>query len=122
MLWRAMAELGAWPARSCVAVDDAPLGILAGVNAGLWTIGIAGSGNGVGLCAADFHALDEAEKQRLMAPVVAEFAAAGVDFIIDTVAELPRALATVEEDLAKGVSPGGQQPRILIRGAWASVA
>jgi phosphonoacetaldehyde hydrolase len=122
MLWRAMAELGAWPARSCVAVDDAPVGISAGVHAGLWTVGIAGSGNGVGLCAADFHALDEAEKQRSMAPVVAEFAAAGVDFIIDTVADLPRALAMVEEDLAKGAGPGGQQPRVLIQGAWASVA
>ncbi len=122
MLWRAMAELGAWPARSCVAVDDAPVGIAAGAHAGLWTVGIAGSGNGVGLCAADFYTLDEAEKQRLMAPVVAEFAAAGVDFIIDTVADLPRALAMVEEDLAKGAGPGGQKPRVLIQGAWTGVA
>jgi len=122
MLWRAMAELGAWPARSCVAVDDAPVGILAGVNAGLWTIGIAGSGNGVGLSAPEFHALDAEEKGRRMACVVAEFVAAGADFIIDTVADVPRALALVEDDLGKGVSPGGQQPRVLIRGAWASVA
>jgi len=28
----------------------------------------------------------------------------------------------VEEDLAKGASPGGQQPRVLIQGGWASVA
>ena len=122
MLWRAMAELGAWPARSCVAVDDAPVGIAAGAHAGLWTVGIAGSGNGVGLCAADFYSLDEAENQRLMAPVVAKFASAGVDFIIDTVADLPRALAMVEEDLAKGAGPGGQKPRVLIQGAWSGVA
>jgi phosphonoacetaldehyde hydrolase len=122
MLWRAMAELGAWPARLCLAVDDAPVGISAGVHAGLWTVGIAGSGNGAGLCAADFYALDEVEKRRKMAPVVAEFVAAGADFIVDTVADLPRVLTTLEDDLAKGASPSGQPSRVLVHDIWTPVA
>ena len=122
MLWRAMAELGAWPARLCLAVDDAPVGISAGVHAGLWTVGIAGSGNGVGLCAADFYALDEVEKRRKMAPVVAEFVAAGADFIVDTVADLPRVLTVLEDDLAKGARPSGQPSRVLVHDIWTPVA
>jgi phosphonoacetaldehyde hydrolase len=122
MLWRAMAELGAWPARLCLAVDDAPVGISAGVHASLWTVGIAGSGNGVGLCAADFYALDEVEKRQRTAPVVAEFVAAGTDFIIDTVADLPHVLTVLEDDLAKGASPSGQPSRVLIHDIWTLVA
>ena len=122
MLWRAMAELGAWPAHLCVAVDDAPVGILAGVHAGLWTVGIAGSGNGVGLCANDFYALDEVEKRRRIAPVVAEFVVAGADFVIDTVADLPRVLAMLEDELAKGASPRGQRARVLMHDTWTIVA
>jgi len=122
MLWRAMAELGAWPSHLCVAVDDAPVGISAGVHAGLWTVGIAGSGNGLGLCAADFDALDAVERRRRMDPVVAEFATARADFIIDTVADLPRVLPILEDDLVKGAKPGGQAARVLMYDTWTIIA
>ena len=122
MLWRAMAELGAWPSHLCVAVDDAPVGISAGVHAGLWTVGIAGSGNGLGLCAANFDALDAVERRRRMDPVVAEFATARADFIIDTVADLPRVLPILEDDLVKGAKPGGQAARVLMYDTWTIIA
>jgi phosphonoacetaldehyde hydrolase len=122
MLWRAMAELGAWPSHLCVAVDDAPGGISAGVHAGLWTVGIAGSGNGLGLCAANFDALDAVERRRRMDPVVAEFATARADFIIDTVADLPRVLPILEDDLVKGAKPGGQAARVLMYDTWTIIA
>lgn len=106
MLWRAMSDLHAWPAKRCVAVDDAPVGIAAGGNAGVWTVGITGSGNGVGLGAEDFAALNAAERAQRMAPVIAEFAAAGADVIIETVADLPLALGAIEAALAGGKAPG----------------
>lgn len=114
MLWRALAELGAWPVSRCVAVDDAPVGIAAGRNAGLWTIGVAGSGNGVGLTYADFMALRAEVRLARMAPVIAEFEQAGADFVIESVAELGRAIGAIEEALAQRQLPGAAPTRRLI--------
>lgn len=113
MLWQAMAELGAWPVHRCVAVDDAPVGIVAARNAGLWAVGLAGSGNGVGLDAAAYAALSAGEKAGRMHPVIADFVAAGADFIVETVASLPLALEAVEAALAAGKRPGGEPARFL---------
>ena len=49
MTWKALIELDAWPARACIKVDDAPVGIEEGRLAGCWTVGLSASGNGVGL-------------------------------------------------------------------------
>ncbi|WP_300397153.1 phosphonoacetaldehyde hydrolase [uncultured Sphingobium sp.] len=113
MLWQAMAELSAWPAGRCVAVDDAPVGIVAGRNAGLWTIGVAGSGNGVGMTYDDFMALAVEERAERMAPVVDEFAAAGADFVVESVADLCLAIRAIEEALTKGDQPGAAATRML---------
>ena len=117
MLWRALAELQAWPVTRCVAVDDAPVGIEAGVNAGMWTVGLAGSGNGVGVSLADWQALCAAEQDRLMAPVVQEFTLARADFVIVSVADLALALAAIEQAIAAGELPGQTATRLLLAGA-----
>lgn len=114
MLWEAMAELNAWPVGRCVAVDDAPVGIEAGRNAGLWTIGVAGSGNGVGLAHAEFMALSAEDRTERMAPVIAQFTAAGADFVIESVADLARAIRAIEEALARPELPGAMPTRVLI--------
>ncbi|WP_395336389.1 phosphonoacetaldehyde hydrolase [Novosphingobium sp. BL-8H] len=106
MLWKAMVELGTWPASACVAVDDAPVGIEAGRHAGMWTVGLAGSGNGVGLPHAQFTALDRAERVSLMQPVIGEFVEAGADFVIESVADLDLAVAAIEQALRSGAQPG----------------
>lgn len=114
MLWQAMAELSAWPAGRCVAVDDAPVGIVAGRNAGLWTIGVAGSGNGVGMGHDAFTALPVEARIEHMAPVIADFAAAGADFVIESVAKLSLAIGAIEAAMAEGRQPGGAATRTLI--------
>lgn len=114
MLWQAMGAIAAWPAARCIAVDDAPVGIKAGRNAGLWTIGVAGSGNGVGLTHADFVALSADERAARMVPVIREFAAAGADFVIESVADLSRAIDAIEAALGSGKQPGAAPARALI--------
>lgn len=117
MLWRALADMEAWPVTRCVAVDDAPIGVEAGGNAGMWTVGLAGSGNGVGRALADWQSLSPAEQGRLMAPVIQEFTLAGADFVIVSVADLPLALAQIEAAVAAGELPGQTATRLLLSGA-----
>ena len=93
MLWKNLVDLGAWPATACVKVDDAAVGITEGRGAGVWTIGIAASGNGVGLSAEALAALPEDERAARIAASRAVLEEAGAHLVIDTVADLPGALA-----------------------------
>ncbi|AXB79318.1 phosphonoacetaldehyde hydrolase [Novosphingobium sp. P6W] len=113
MLWKALVDMGVWPAAACIAVDDAPVGIEAGRHAGMWTVGLAGSGNGVGLDHATFTALSPDERAERMKSVVAEFAGAGADFVIESVAHLDLAVVAVSKALERGEGPGAASSRFL---------
>jgi phosphonoacetaldehyde hydrolase len=95
MLWQNLVSLGVWPAKACVKVDDAEVGIEEGLNAGCWTVGVAASGNGVGLDWETYTALREDERRDRVAVAAASLKAAGAHFVIDTVADLPKVLAQI---------------------------
>lgn len=100
MLWKNLVDLGAWPANACVKVDDAAVGIAEGRGAGVWTIGVAASGNGVGLSAGELAALPQATRDARVAAAAAALYAAGAHVVIDTVADLPAALQRLDLDAA----------------------
>lgn len=106
MLWQAMINLGVWPARTCVAVDDAPVGILAGREAGMWTVGLAGSGNALGLDEAAYGALDPTTRREKLKTASVGFAEIKADFVIATIADLPQALKSIEAAITAGQLPG----------------
>jgi len=88
MTWAALITLDAWPARACIKVDDAPVGIVEGREAGCWTVGIAASGNEIGLSLADYQALPEAERATMVARAAETLRDAGADYVIDDVSQL----------------------------------
>jgi phosphonoacetaldehyde hydrolase len=88
MVYKACTELGVWPLSRVIKVDDAEAGVAEGRNAGCFTIGLAASGNGVGLSKPDFDALDPAERSKKIAASRAGLLAAGADLVIDSVADL----------------------------------
>jgi phosphonoacetaldehyde hydrolase len=102
MVWKALIELDVWPASAVVKVDDAEVGMAEGRNAGCWTVGVAASGNGVGLSLAEYEALTEAERRPRVEAAAASLRAAGAHYVIDTVADLP---ALLDEIAASGREP-----------------
>jgi phosphonoacetaldehyde hydrolase len=117
MIFENMRRLKVHPPGAVVTVDDTTVGIEAGANAGMWTVGLAGSGNGVGLSLAEWQALPAAEQGQRMAPVIQEFTLAGADFVIVSVADLELALAEIEAAVAAGELPGQTATRLLLSGA-----
>lgn len=107
MLWRVLAELQTWPVRCCVKVDDAPVGIAEGVAAGTWSVGVAGSGNGVGLSLDAYQQLGRVDRQARVARASEALFAAGADFVVETVADLPDVLSQIEGRLRAGEGPKG---------------
>jgi len=92
MIYKACAELGVWPLSRVIKVDDAEAGIAEGRAAGCFTVGVAASGNSIGLSLAAFQALDPGEREKRLSAARASLMAAGADLVIDTVADLPGAL------------------------------
>ena len=105
MLWQALVSIDAWPAWACVKVDDAEVGIGEGRNAGCWTIGVAASGNGVGLGLAEYRALPDEAQRRLTAEAAKSLRAAGADYVADTVADLAPLLETIAGRIRAGEHP-----------------
>jgi phosphonoacetaldehyde hydrolase len=88
MTWKALIALDAWPARACIKVDDAAVGIEEGRSAGCWTVGLSASGNGVGMTRDGFLALSPEERRAKIAQAEAPLREAGADFIIEDVSQL----------------------------------
>ena len=107
MMWHALAAMGVWPADTVVKVDDTPVGIAEGRHAGTWTVGVALSGNIAGLSEAEFAALSEPHCAALLARAEAAFATERADLVVDGIADLPRAIETIEGWMKEGRRPGG---------------
>jgi phosphonoacetaldehyde hydrolase len=102
MIYKACAELGVWPLSRVVKVDDAQAGIAEGRAAGCLTVGVAASGNGVGLSAAVLAALPAPERDARIAASAKALSTAGADLVLDSVASLVPALQRHVQALAAG--------------------
>jgi phosphonoacetaldehyde hydrolase len=105
MLYKGLLDLGVWPAWCAVKVDDTPVGIAEGVNAGAWSVGVAVSGNAFGLSLSDAAALPPADHARRRAQAQDALYRAGAHFVIDTVADLLPVVGQIESRLARGERP-----------------
>jgi len=96
MAWEAARRLGAWPAKACVKVGDTPVDIAEGLNAGMWTIGIALTGNLIGLSLEDFQALPRHQRNHRAAVARRILKDAGAHHVVDSVADMMPALDNIE--------------------------
>ncbi len=88
-MYQTFIDLRVYPPSAVIKVDDTEPGIAEGVAAGCLTVGVAMSGNIVGLTPEDLAATDPAEVDRLRGVATARLKAAGADHVIDSIADLP---------------------------------
>jgi len=100
-----MLDLRVWPVEACVKVDDTLPGIEEGLNAGMWTVGLAVSGNEVGLPLAAWQALPPAEQQARRERAYGRLRMGGAHYVVDTIADLLPCLDDVDARLARGEKP-----------------
>lgn len=97
-------RLGVDPVATVV-VDDTEVGIEAGRNAGMWTVGVAASGNLVGLSPLELAQLEPVQRISLIHAADQRLRDHGAHWVIDSVADLPAALDGVEQQLRRGDRP-----------------
>lgn len=105
MMYRCFADLGVWPPHAVVKVDDTGVGLQEGLNAGTWAVGLAVSGNAMGLALAEWQALDAGEQATRRAAAAQGLQQAGAHYVIDSVAGLLPVLDDIERRLARGERP-----------------
>jgi phosphonoacetaldehyde hydrolase len=91
--------------QACVKVDDTIPGVEEGLNAGMWSIGLAVSGNEVGLTLADWEALPEDERKARRERAHRRLLQCGAHYVVDTIADLIPCIDDIEARLRRGERP-----------------
>lgn len=97
--------LGAGDVAQCVKVDDAAPGIEEGIRAGMWSVGVAVSGNEFGATWEEYQLMSEEKIATQREHAAAKLYAAGAHYVVDTLAGLPEVIADINRRLAKGERP-----------------
>jgi phosphonoacetaldehyde hydrolase len=105
MIYRTMNELNVYPPEAVVKVGDTKPDIQAGLNAGVWAVGVAQAGNEVGLQQDELLALPPQEQEERIVQAKRTLAHEGAHAVVNTIAELPGIIERIEEHLVWGERP-----------------
>jgi len=105
MCFANLQQLGVWPVESAIKLDDTAPGIEAGLNAGMWAVGVAESGNEMGLSRAELAALSPAEHNARIHRAYDRLYRAGAHYVINSIADLLPVLESIERRLEAGDRP-----------------
>ncbi|UWF51226.1 HAD family phosphatase [Pseudomonas sp. N3-W] len=103
--WQALMALNVERLDGCVLVSGEPRLLQAGLNAGLWTIGLASCGSLCGLTPGEWHALSQKEREHLRGKATVQLFGLGVHSVIDHLGELDTCLADISLRRLKGEKP-----------------
>jgi len=98
-------NLGVYPFEAVVKVDDTLPGIEEGLNAGMWTIGLAKTGNEIGLNEAEINKLDDDVLERKMTRARKRMWQTGAHYVVDGIWNVPAVLDDINARLARGERP-----------------
>lgn len=106
MIYRNMEELKLSASWKVVKVGDTVSDIQEGVQAGVWSVGVAVGSSEMGLTEAEYQELSEPEKEAAISKTRQTFMQHGADFTIQTMSELPQLIERINGMLAEGKRPG----------------
>lgn len=103
--WQALMALNVERLDGCVLVSGEPRLLQSGLNAGLWTIGLASCGSLCGLAPSEWQALSQKEREHLRGKATVQLFSLGVHSVIDHLGELDNCLADIRLRRLKGEKP-----------------
>lgn len=105
MCFANLQKLGIWPVESALVVDDTVPGIEAGLNAGMWTVGVAESGNEMGLSREEVAALGPSQHHALIRRAYDRLYRAGAHYVVNSIADILPVIDSIERRLEAGEKP-----------------
>ncbi len=98
-------KLGIYPMEALVKIGDTLVDIAEGLNAGMWTVGLAKTGNELGLTEAEASALSPESLRAKLAPIYRKMYEAGAHYVVDSLADTLPILDEINARLARGEKP-----------------
>jgi phosphonoacetaldehyde hydrolase len=99
MIYENAVRLQVYPLAAIAKIGDTPADIHEGLNAGSWSIGVARTGNMIGLSLQDFNTLSEADRESQLAQACAQLQNAGAHYVVDSLAEVSGVLDDIDARL-----------------------
>lgn len=98
-------KLGVYPMESIVKIGDTLPDIWEGLNAGMWTIGLAKTGNEMGLTLKEIDELDSEICERRLKRAYDRLAQAGAHYVVDSISDVEPLLDEIQTRLSRGDKP-----------------
>jgi len=105
MALKAAALMGIYPMSAIVKIGDTIPDIHEGLNAGMWTIAVAATGNELGLSQPEAEALPADEREQRIARAHERLHSAGAHYVVDSIADVPPVLDQIVARLSEGDRP-----------------
>lgn len=105
MCYQNAIQLKVYPLESVVKIGDTIADVEEGLNAGIWTIGVTGTGNLVGLTEQEWRSLSTETRQTKLGTARQKLLAAGAHYVIDSLDEFDTVVDEIEERLRLGERP-----------------
>ena len=98
-------NLGVTTVQSCVKIDDTVPGVEEGLNAGMWTVALAVSGNEVGLPLEQWKALPASEQAAKRSRAYTRMQQCGAHYVVDSIADVMPCIDDIQDRIGRGESP-----------------
>jgi phosphonoacetaldehyde hydrolase len=105
MCYQNAIQLGIYPMEAMVKVGDSLPDIAEGLNAGMWTVGLALTGNLLGLTESEVKALPQERLDGYRQSIYPQLQQAGAHYLIDGIWDLPGVLDDIQSRLAHAERP-----------------
>ena len=105
MVFQNMIDTGVYPPEAVVKIDDTKPGIAEGLNANTWTIGLAKTGNEIGLKLEEIENLSPTELEIRLKNARTELARMGAHYVVDSIADVTVVIEDINLRLRQGERP-----------------
>jgi len=105
MCYRALLELKEYPLCSFVKVGDTFYDIQEGINAGMWTVGVAKTGNLLGMTEKTLKEKGQKKIEKRVNKIYHIMKTAGANYVVDSVHDIVWVIDEINNYLKKGSSP-----------------
>lgn len=105
MCYQNASRLGVYPLEAMIKIGDTIPDIEEGLNAGMWTIGLAITGNLMGLSQADVQALPAGELDCRRKKISTQLYSAGAHFVVDGIGDCLPVIEEIGARLARSEKP-----------------
>ena len=94
-------HLDVFPMQTMIKIGDTVQDIRAGINAGMWTVGVAQTGNELGLSEEEVNAMNSEQLDKALSQITKNLKEAGSDYVVNGIWDLIPVVNEINKELSR---------------------